>query len=131
MISCKECGHKCTLSDFENFSGLCDHLFLDALAAFKKSKSQKAISEVDDSTKRECLRCQGLMRAESFVDWTTSNSFRGWRCLICGNVWDQEIADNRIHGETDVENIKPGRPRFAVAMTLHSRNVGQQCRIGR
>ena len=95
MIFCKECGLECTKTDFKGFSGLCDHLFLDALALFKKSKASKLVADGDHSGEKECARCQELMRAEPFVDWTNNDVFRGWRCLTCGNVWDPGMADNR------------------------------------
>ena len=38
VIFCKECGHECTKTDFKGFSGLCDHLFLDALARSLKNR---------------------------------------------------------------------------------------------
>jgi len=109
MISCHECGHECTEKDFENRINLCDHLSLDALAAFKRSKEQKPVSGVADSAERNCPRCQGLMRAEYFVDWANNQAFWGWRCLCCGNVWDRGMADNRAHAATPVKNH---RPRF-------------------
>lgn len=131
MIICKECGHECTKTDFEGLSGLCDHLFLDALALFQKSMPHTLEIHGGVSGEKECPRCQGLMKAEEFIDWTSNHAFRGWRCLICGNVWDQEIADNRIHGGTDMENLKPGRHRFTVAINLRSKNIGQLSQVRR
>jgi len=95
MMSCKECGHTCTLTDFESFSGLCDHLYLDALTFIKRAKPPTLVDDRGDSAMQDCPRCRGLMRAEDFVDWTTNRTFGGWRCLSCGNVWDPGIADNR------------------------------------
>jgi hypothetical protein len=47
----------------------------------------------------QCVRCQGLMIADRFVDLEQSGEaeFSGWRCLVCGNITDQVIAANRQH----------------------------------
>jgi hypothetical protein len=45
-----------------------------------------------------CPRCHNLMMEEMFVDWETSprvSSFRGWRCVICGEILDPIILQNR------------------------------------
>lgn len=45
-----------------------------------------------------CLRCHSLMVGEAFEDLrndTWSLSFQGWRCVICGEIWDPIIAANR------------------------------------
>ncbi len=43
----------------------------------------------------KCDRCSGTMIQEEFFD--TDGSFRSWRCLICGEVVDQTIIENRDH----------------------------------
>lgn len=45
----------------------------------------------------ECVRCQGLMVPDRFVDLAESgeNEFGGWRCLVCGNITDAVIVTNR------------------------------------
>ena len=46
----------------------------------------------------ECPRCKGNMMEESFFDLrddTGRFTFRGWRCLICGEVFDSVISANR------------------------------------
>ena len=45
-----------------------------------------------------CTRCRGLMVRDQFYDFlddTGRLSFRGWRCVCCGNVWDPLILKNR------------------------------------
>jgi hypothetical protein len=45
-----------------------------------------------------CPRCHNLMIEETFVDWETSpsvSSFTGWRCVICGEILDPIILQNR------------------------------------
>ena len=47
-----------------------------------------------------CPRCHNLMVEETFVDRETSpsvSSFTGWRCLICGEILDPIILQNRTH----------------------------------
>lgn len=45
----------------------------------------------------ECVRCQGLMVSDRFVDLVESGEakFGGWRCLVCGNITDPVIVANR------------------------------------
>ena len=45
-----------------------------------------------------CPRCKGLMVEESFDDleYTTGLAFTGLRCLICGEIVDRVISQNRI-----------------------------------
>jgi hypothetical protein len=45
-----------------------------------------------------CPRCHNLMVEETFVDWEASPSvsfFTGWRCVICGEILDPIILQNR------------------------------------
>ena len=46
-----------------------------------------------------CPRCHNLMVEETFVDLqvspSVSSSFTGWRCLICGEILDPIILQNR------------------------------------
>ncbi len=45
----------------------------------------------------ECPRCQGTMVVDHFVDLATSGEIwmPGWRCLMCGEIVDPLIEDNR------------------------------------
>lgn len=45
-----------------------------------------------------CLRCQNPMVEEVFVDLEADSgptSFRGWRCIVCGDVLDSIILQHR------------------------------------
>ena len=45
-----------------------------------------------------CTRCRGLMVRDHFYDLLDDGgqfSFRGWRCICCGNVLDPLILKNR------------------------------------
>ena len=50
-----------------------------------------------------CPRCHNLMVEETFVDLQVSpsvSSFTGWRCMICGEILDPIILQNRtLHPE--------------------------------
>ena len=52
----------------------------------------------------ECLRCQGLMVEDHFVDFEGTPGFlwtKGWRCMNCGYVADAVIeANHRLHETT-------------------------------
>ena len=45
----------------------------------------------------ECVRCQGFMVADCFVDLEASGetAFTGWRCVVCGDISDPVIIANR------------------------------------
>ena len=50
-----------------------------------------------------CLRCHGLMVTIRLEDAGSSSlSFSGWQCLLCGEVIDSVITANRkeLHGPT-------------------------------
>jgi len=53
----------------------------------------------------DCLRCHGLMVQERFEDLRGDPqhiSFRGWRCVCCGNVVDPVIIRHRTVGLSSV-----------------------------
>ena len=44
-----------------------------------------------------CPRCDGLMLQEVFMDFADyDGSFEGWRCLVCGEIVDPVIVNNRV-----------------------------------
>jgi methionyl-tRNA synthetase len=56
----------------------------------------------------ECRRCMGFMVEEVFEDVkddTGAVSFKGWRCLTCGEILDHTILKNRV------ERPSPFAPR--------------------
>lgn len=61
----------------------------------------------------QCVRCQGLMIADRFVDLAQSGDaeFNGWRCLVCGNITDPVMAANRRKPPT----LKRALPKQAFA----------------
>ncbi len=44
--------------------------------------------------KVHCTRCGGVMVYEKF--YGISESFFGWRCVLCGEIVDQVIVENRL-----------------------------------
>lgn len=40
-----------------------------------------------------CYRCGGAMTYEKF--YGSHDSFTGWRCIMCGEVLDEVILENR------------------------------------
>ena len=55
----------------------------------------------------KCDRCSGMMIHEEFFD--TNGPFLSWRCLICGEVVDQTIMENRDHQSHGGEWDKGGK----------------------
>lgn len=42
-----------------------------------------------------CLRCAGLMVRDDLQDGTGLERFAAWRCVICGEIFDPVILENR------------------------------------
>lgn len=49
----------------------------------------------------KCQRCRGCMTFEKF--YGPNDVFFGWRCLICGNIFDPVILLHRISRDADIE----------------------------
>ena len=58
-----------------------------------------------------CPRCHNLMVEETFVDLQAESgggSFMGWRCIICGEILDPLILQNRtLHPEPQYRRVRP------------------------
>jgi len=62
-----------------------------------------------------CDRCDGLMVSEQICDLQGMNSdlcVDGYRCLLCGNLVDTVILDNRSRSTDAVEPITLRGPRM-------------------
>jgi hypothetical protein len=44
----------------------------------------------------KCHRCDGIMILERF--YGRGEVFSGWRCVLCGEILDSLILENRNHG---------------------------------
>jgi hypothetical protein len=42
----------------------------------------------------KCNRCGGLMSYEKF--YGQAEDYFGWRCIVCGEIIDQVILENRF-----------------------------------
>lgn len=68
-----------------------------------------------------CERCHGLMVGERICDLQGTNSdlcANGYRCLLCGNVVDKTILENRRRSMDAIESlalISPRMPRLVAA----------------
>jgi len=57
-----------------------------------------------------CARCQGLMVSDRFTDLLDDSGqlrFNGWRCIICGDVVDPIIVQNRNHKPATSSRPRP------------------------
>lgn len=120
---CQECGKDYTQVEFVYGVNLCDHLALDALA-LKMKREQRQVSAtnsiIDEAHKREarhCPRCQGLLVNDLFFDWECNGIFVTWRCVVCGNILDDVIADNRMPVDKHV-GLSPSRHLAHLAVAL-------------
>ena len=62
-----------------------------------------------------CDRCNGLMVSERVYDFEGMNSdlcVDGYRCLLCGNLVDTVIIENRSRSTNAVELITLKDPRM-------------------
>lgn len=58
-----------------------------------------------------CLRCDGLMVYEEFCDLlNTFPCFYGWRCILCGELFDPVILAHRA--ENRIEQPQRARRRY-------------------
>ncbi|MGE3151968.1 MAG: hypothetical protein AB7G48_11680 [Nitrospiraceae bacterium] len=68
-----------------------------------------------------CERCEGLMVSELICDLQELSSdlrANGYRCLLCGNLVDAVILENRRRSTNAVESItvySPRMPRLVAA----------------
>ena len=68
-----------------------------------------------------CERCEGLMVSEQICDLQGTNSelgVNGYRCLLCGNVVDATILENRRRSIEALEPLtvySPRMPRLVAA----------------
>jgi hypothetical protein len=49
----------------------------------------------------KCQRCRGCMTFEKF--YGPNDVFFGWRCLICGNIFDPVILLHQISRNADIQ----------------------------
>jgi len=62
-----------------------------------------------------CERCDGLMVSEQICDlqgMTSDLCVNGYRCLLCGNLVDTVILENRSRSTDAVEPITLKGPRM-------------------
>jgi len=57
-----------------------------------------------------CHRCDGIMANERF--YGPGDPFLGWRCLLCGEILDPLIWENRSHGRKFMMVGKGGTPEW-------------------
>ncbi len=68
-----------------------------------------------------CDRCKGLMVSERICDFQGVSSdlcVDGYRCLLCGNLVDTVILENRSHSTDAVGSLawtSPRPPRLVAA----------------
>ena len=61
-----------------------------------------------------CERCNGLMVSERIYDFQGMSSdlcVDGYRCLLCGNIVDVTILENRRHSIDAIRSITLKGPR--------------------
>lgn len=71
-----------------------------------------------------CFRCRGLMRAEEFQDWHGGmgvDRFIALRCLLCGDIVDAVILQNRSNTAAErlrspQSRVRHNAPVLAVGM---------------
>jgi hypothetical protein len=65
---------------------------------YPNQRIQQQVGPGFDSIKEgnimRCHRCNGMMVFEKF--YGDSEYFFGWRCVLCGEIVDQVILENRL-----------------------------------
>ncbi len=59
-----------------------------------------------------CPKCKSRMFVERI--FTESGSYDSWHCLICGNYYDQEAAENRRESMDRIGKIGRGSLKVPV-----------------
>jgi hypothetical protein len=52
------------------------------------------IHSIKEGNIMKCRRCNGMMEFEKF--YGDCEYFFGWRCVVCGEIVDQVILENRL-----------------------------------
>jgi hypothetical protein len=64
-----------------------------------REKGETRLLISDEEAVMKCHRCKGSMVYEKF--YGEEGEFSGWRCLVCGEVIDQVILENRYGHKPD------------------------------
>ena len=59
----------------------------------RKRKKSKLSNSLKEDVLMKCLRCNSVMIYDKF--YGHFEYFWGWKCVICGEIVDQVILDNR------------------------------------
>ena len=65
----------------------------------------------------ECMRCQGLMVVDHFLDLQGTGGLmwmKGWRCMNCGHVVDPLLEQNRCLQEAPLLGMAEAPVEFAT-----------------
>jgi len=57
----------------------------------------------------KCHRCSGIMVNQRF--YGPGKPFCGWRCVLCGEIFDPLISENRNHCRKIAMVEKEGTPK--------------------
>jgi hypothetical protein len=63
-----------------------------------------AIEKIGLQQYPKCSRCGGLMTLQKF--YSLSEVFWGWKCLLCGEIIDPVILENRQRWREDMTKHK-------------------------
>jgi hypothetical protein len=91
--------------------GYNDNIFFSKIWRLPYSNPHDLTGDNFSELNVECDRCSGMMIHEEFFG--PNGPFFSWRCLICGEVVDQTIIENRDYqshgGEWDRRGKKSKR----------------------
>jgi len=88
-----------------------------------------AITAGQDNRTGGCPRCHSLMVVETFVDYGSGlPCFLGWRCPVCGGIYDPLILSHQSMGRESVSRrshrIKKSRRPLPIRQRASLHPVG-------
>ena len=85
----------------------------------QKTSESQTISPSGFGKTRSCVRCQGLLVKEYFLDMKQDDSIwgSGWRCVNCGAIIASVLPSIRQHREMKMENPKFKQPKNRLSVS--------------
>ena len=60
----------------------------------ERPEENPRVHSCEEESVMRCHRCKGIMIFEKF--YGDCEHFFGWRCVVCGEIIDQVILENRL-----------------------------------
>ncbi|NKB81547.1 MAG: hypothetical protein GKS05_06630 [Nitrospirales bacterium] len=95
--------------------------------SIQKTSKLQTINQARFGGMHSCVRCQGLLVKEYFLDMQQDDSIwgAGWRCVNCGAITASVLQQTRQHRaiQTDVSKLKQRKKYLSVSQQFVSRET--------